>query len=87
MLTEDESNELKVDEIIDLRGRVCPMTFVYTKLALEKMQPGQILKVILDYPPAFKNVPQSVTAQGLGEVIAKRKDGDAKAFWIKKAGS
>ncbi len=77
---------LHADDIIDLRGKICPMTFVYTKLALEKLQPGQVLKVILDYPPAFKNVPNSVTTQALGEVIAKRKEGEAKAFWIKKTG-
>ncbi len=63
------------------------MTFVYTKLALEKMQPGQVLKVTLDYPPAYKNVPQSVTTQGLGVILGKRKEEDGKSIWIKKTGS
>ncbi len=76
---------MNADDVIDLRGKICPMTFVYTKLALEKLQAGQVLKVILDYPPAFKNVPRSVASQALGEVIAKRTEGETKVFWIKKA--
>ncbi len=82
----EETPEPLVDEELDLRGKICPMTFVYTKLALEKIQPGQILKVILDYPPAYKNVPQSVTAQGLGIIVAKRKEENGRVLWIKKAG-
>jgi tRNA 2-thiouridine synthesizing protein A len=85
MMSGEEPVEPQADETIDLRGKICPMTFVYTKLALEKMQPGQVLKVTLDYPPAYKNVPQSVTTQGLGTVITKRKEENAKSLWIKKA--
>ncbi len=32
---------------LDIRGKVCPMTFVYTKLKLEEMKSGELLKVIL----------------------------------------
>ncbi len=86
ILSGEDTSLPQPDETIDLRGKICPMTFVYTKLALEKMQPGQILKVILDYPPAYKNVPQSVTTQGLGEVLGRRKEPDGKSILIKKTG-
>ena len=62
-------DELYADEQLDLRGKICPMTFVYTKLALEKISRGKILKVTLDFPPAFKNVPNTVNTQKLGRVI------------------
>ncbi len=87
LLSSEETSQPHEDEDLDLRGKICPMTFVYTKLALEKMQPGQVLKVILDYPPAYKNVPQSVTTQGLGVILAKRKEENGKSIWIKKASS
>ena len=64
-----EVQNLKIDKEIDLKGRVCPMTFVYTKVALEKMESKQILKVILDFSSAFKNVPKSVEKQKLGKII------------------
>ena len=63
------------DENLDLRGKICPMTFVYTKLALENISRGKILKVKLDFPPAFTNVPRSVKLQKLGKV---------RTFWIQK---
>ncbi len=52
------------DRLIDLRGEVCPFTFVKAKLALEEMATGQILDVLLDYPPAADNVPKSLRLQG-----------------------
>jgi len=53
-----------IDRELDIRGEVCPYTFVKTKLALEEMQPGQVLRVLVDYEPATKNVPRSVRLQG-----------------------
>ena len=52
------------DRELDIRGEVCPYTFVKTRLALEEMAPGQVLRVWVDYEPATKNVPRSVKLQG-----------------------
>ena len=52
------------DRELDIRGEVCPYTFVKTKLALEEMTPGQVLRVLVDYKPATQNVPRSVKLQG-----------------------
>ena len=52
------------DEEIDLRGEVCPYTFVKSKLALEEMAIGQVLRILLDYRPAVDNVPRSLAVQG-----------------------
>ena len=61
---------------VDLRGKKCPMTFVYTKLALEAANEGDVIRVILDYPPAFENVPRSVKIQQLGTIVGIEKDRD-----------
>lgn len=55
---------LKIDQMIDLKGEVCPYTFVRTKLALEEMECGQVLRVIVDHPPAVNNVPRSLGNEG-----------------------
>jgi len=34
-----------VHHSIDITGEVCPMTFVRTKLALERMHAGEVLRV------------------------------------------
>ena len=45
---------------ISLVGEVCPMTFVKTRLALEKIATGERLKVVFDSKEAKTNVPRSL---------------------------
>jgi len=49
---------------LDLRGDVCPITFVKSKLALEEMAVGQILRILIDYPGSVINVPKSLSNEG-----------------------
>ena len=49
---------------IDITRDVCPMTFVRTRLALDKMSPGQLLRVRLKGQEPATNVPQTVKEQG-----------------------
>ena len=51
-------------EELDLRGEVCPFTFVRTKLRLEELPIGAVLCVLLDHPAAARNVPRSLVAEG-----------------------
>ena len=64
-----DSTRPVINREIDLRGDVCPLTFAKTKIALEEMAIGQVLRVALDYEPAIRNVPRSVTMYG-DQVIA-----------------
>jgi len=57
-------SEFSIDRELDLKGEVCPFTFVKSKLILEQMEPGEILKVILDYKPSVENVPKSMREEG-----------------------
>jgi TusA-related sulfurtransferase len=52
------------DAVVDISGDVCPMTFVRTRLALDKMSVGQILKVTLRGEEPRRNVPRSVLELG-----------------------
>ncbi|MBI4302602.1 MAG: sulfurtransferase TusA family protein [Chloroflexi bacterium] len=56
--------QIKIDEEINLKGEVCPYTFVKSKLALEEMEIGQVLRVIVDHLPAVDNVPRSMRNEG-----------------------
>ena len=49
---------------LDLRGVLCPINFVKTKLKLEEMSEGEVLDVILDDGEPMRNVPRSVKAEG-----------------------
>lgn len=49
---------------LDITAEVCPITFVKTKLMLEKMPPGAVATVRLQGPEPLENVPRSVRAHG-----------------------
>ncbi|ACL16481.1 sulfurtransferase TusA family protein [Methanosphaerula palustris] len=55
-------NEIK--KRLDLHGVICPINFVKTKLALEELEPGDQLEVILDEGDAILNVPRSLKDEG-----------------------
>src|SRR5512136_1207651 len=61
---DDMEEEIKVDKTVDLKGQVCPYTFVRSKLAIEKMGLGEVLEIILDHKPAVENVPRSMENEG-----------------------
>jgi len=69
-------------EYLDIRGEVCPMTFVLTKLTLEKLEEGSILEVHLDFPAALKNIPVSCKRQNLAEVIKIKEINPEKHEWM-----
>jgi TusA-related sulfurtransferase len=49
---------------IDITAETCPMTFVRTRLALDTMQPGEILLVRLKGEDPLRNVPRAAVDQG-----------------------
>jgi TusA-related sulfurtransferase len=54
----------KVAQELNLRGEVCPYTFVKSKLALEQLEAGEILRVIVDNPRSAVDVPRSLANEG-----------------------
>ncbi|HLN25867.1 MAG TPA: sulfurtransferase TusA family protein [Patescibacteria group bacterium] len=52
---------------LDITGELCPLTFVKTKLLIERMQSGETLDVRLQGVEPIRNVPRSVAE--LGHVI------------------
>ncbi|HUJ79316.1 MAG TPA: sulfurtransferase TusA family protein [Nitrospiria bacterium] len=56
--------DITIDEELDLKGVVCPYNYVKTKLKLEEMAEGQVLRVTIDDGEPVKNVPRSVTDEG-----------------------
>ena len=50
--------------ILDVCGEVCPIPVVKTKAMLDKMKKGDILEVIVDYPPSKENVKRLAEHEG-----------------------
>ena len=84
MLVLNKLKEKANDKVqtLDIRGKICPLTFVYTKLTLEKMKSGEILEVMLDFPAAVENVPASCKRQNIGELLDVNHIDTEKNVWI-----
>ncbi len=51
-------------ELLDIRDLTCPMTWVKTKLTLERLEPGERLRVLCRPGEALENVPRSAREAG-----------------------
>ena len=49
---------------IDITNEVCPLTFVKTKLAIEKLTIGEVLEVRLMGREPLENIPRSAVEHG-----------------------
>ena len=58
------TTEIKVNAFRNCKGVGCPMNFVYAKVELARLEPGQLLKLLLDDGPPIKNVVGSVIKEG-----------------------
>ena len=55
---------VRADHFLDITSEVCPMTFVHTRLLIEKMSSGETAEIRLKGSEPLENVPDSVTELG-----------------------
>lgn len=67
---------------VDITKEVCPMTYVRVKLALEKLEAGQLLEVWLKGDEPLKNVPQSAREEG-HQILSLQPFGDRSRLLLK----
>jgi TusA-related sulfurtransferase len=71
-------------QTIDITAEVCPMTFVRTKLKLERMQSGEVLSVRLRGEEPLRNVPRAAREEG-HLILGIEPDGEAHIITIRRA--
>ncbi len=59
-----EAPPVEIHEELNLKGKICPYTFVESMLALEEMEIGEVLRIIVDHPAAACDVPKSLQREG-----------------------
>jgi tRNA 2-thiouridine synthesizing protein A len=79
------TKKLDADQELDITGEVCPMTFVRTRLALDRMAPGQTLLVRLRGDEPLRNVPRTAREQG-HEVLSLETDSDGASLLLLRRG-
>jgi tRNA 2-thiouridine synthesizing protein A len=80
-----KSSTLVAYTSLDITGDICPMTYVRTRLALDRMTPGDILTVYLQGADPARNVPISATRQG-HEVLSQTLQDDGTTVLLLRRG-
>ena len=73
------------DKSINIKGLVCPYTFVRAKLAIESLEIGQILEILLDSEEASRNIPKSMEDHGQKVLKAEKINETDWILQIRKA--
>ncbi|MSO75458.1 MAG: sulfurtransferase TusA family protein [Alphaproteobacteria bacterium] len=79
------ANELS-EYFLDITTQVCPMTFVRTKLLVERMAPGETAEVRLKAGEALENVPRSLRELGheIVEIVPEATRPDVYRLTVRK---
>ncbi len=66
------TEQARIDKTLDVKGEVCPFPWVKAKKSLNKLQVGQVLRIVGDHGPALKNIPRNFTDEGQTVLKAER---------------
>ncbi|MBR6910058.1 MAG: sulfurtransferase TusA family protein [Lachnospiraceae bacterium] len=78
--------DIKFDEEVDITDKVCPLTFVKAKVALDELDEGQIIAIRMNDGEPVQNVPRSIKDEG--HQILKLEDNEDGTYtlFVKKVG-
>ena len=54
----------EINDRVDITDKVCPLTFVKAKVAIEELEDGEILAIHLNGGEPAQNVPRSLKEEG-----------------------
>lgn len=78
MFTEQPPGRTAATEL-DITREICPMTFVRTRIALDRLPPGALLRVRLRGEEPRRNVPRTAAEQG-HTIVATTDEPDGTAL-------
>ena len=73
----------KEAQVLDVSGELCPMPVVKTRLALDKLTHGQIIKVIATDVASCDDMPAFARAQG-HKLLEARSEKGTYTYWLQK---
>ncbi len=66
---------MKADEILDVKGKTCPMPVLMTRKKIKEMKSGSILEIVGDFPPGKCNVETFLNTNGHRILEEQEEDG------------
>ncbi len=75
---------IKPDQVLDLKGLLCPMPVVKLQLAVKKLTTGQVIEGIATDPGVMADIPAWARTSG-NELVSIEQQGKEYHFVVKKA--
>ncbi len=79
-----DTNLITADASVDITADRCPITYVRTRLALERLAVGQVLSVRLKGSEPAENVPRSALDQGHDVLAIEPQDDGSVVIVLRK---
>lgn len=79
----DKKDSGAMDYYLDITSDICPMTFVKTKLLIERMSSGQTAEVRLNDGEPLVNVPRSVEELGHAILALDREEEGGRVYRLR----
>ncbi|HEX9758857.1 MAG TPA: sulfurtransferase TusA family protein [Nitrospiria bacterium] len=77
------TDELKPDKTLDCKGLSCPIPIVKTKLAVDSLQPGQILEMIATDKGSKPDMAAFIEETG-NRLISSKEENGVFFYYIRK---
>jgi tRNA 2-thiouridine synthesizing protein A len=59
-----EIERIKIDDTVDITDKVCPLTFVKAKVAIDELDDGEVIAIRMNDGEPVQNVPRSIKEEG-----------------------
>lgn len=74
-----------VAQVLDVKGELCPMPVLKARLALDRLQPGQVIQVLATDPASCDDMPAFARAQG-HRLLEARSENGVYIYLVQKGG-
>ena len=72
-----------VDHVLDASGLLCPLPILKTRFAIDKLEPGQVLKVISTDAGSVRDM-EAFARQTQNELLATTAEAGEFVFYLRK---
>lgn len=59
-----EIEGFRIDDTVDITDKVCPLTFVKAKVAIDELEDGEVIAIRMNDGEPVQNVPRSIKEEG-----------------------
>ena len=75
---------MNITKTLDAKGLACPMPVVQTKKAMDTINTGEVLEVLVTDKGALSDIPAWANTGG-HTILEQKTEGDVLSFYIQKA--